>query len=189
MDVSGTLISIPHCWHSSDECLPHSLIQSFLPASFWPPRANQRNFWTWLVLVSRVWVLQLWMGLPRLLNTEISTFLMSWTHLNAFSAIHSSFAQSRMIQVQKGPSVERVRRCHGLNVCPPPSPTRISLVAQMVKNMLAMWETQVQALVRKIPWRREWLPSPVFFPGEFHGQRSLVAIVHGVVKSWTWLRN
>ena len=29
-------------------------------------------------------------------------------------------------------------------------------------------------LVRKIPWRREWLPIPVFMPGEFHGQRSLV---------------
>ena len=27
--------------------------------------------------------------------------------------------------------------------------------------------------VGKIPWRREWLPTPVFFPGEFHGQRSL----------------
>ena len=23
------------------------------------------------------------------------------------------------------------------------------------------------------PWRRDWLPSPVFLPGEFHGQRSL----------------
>ena len=23
--------------------------------------------------------------------------------------------------------------------------------------------------VRKIPWRREWLPTPVIFPGEFHG--------------------
>ena len=22
--------------------------------------------------------------------------------------------------------------------------------------------------VRKIPWRREWLPTPVFWPGEFH---------------------
>ena len=27
---------------------------------------------------------------------------------------------------------------------------------------------------RKIPWRREWLPTPVFLPGEFHEQRSLV---------------
>ena len=25
-----------------------------------------------------------------------------------------------------------------------------------------------------IPWRREWLPTPVFLPREFHGQRSLV---------------
>ena len=37
-----------------------------------------------------------------------------------------------------------------------------------------MQETQVQSLVGKIPWRREWLPTPVFLPGEFHGQRSLV---------------
>ena len=28
--------------------------------------------------------------------------------------------------------------------------------------------------VRKIPWRREWQHTPVFLPGEFHGQRSLV---------------
>ena len=28
--------------------------------------------------------------------------------------------------------------------------------------------------VGKIPWRREWQPTPVFLPGEFHGHRSLV---------------
>ena len=28
--------------------------------------------------------------------------------------------------------------------------------------------------VRKIPWRREQLPTPVYLPGEFHEQRSLV---------------
>ena len=27
--------------------------------------------------------------------------------------------------------------------------------------------------VRKIPWRREWLSTPAFLPGESHGQRSL----------------
>ena len=27
--------------------------------------------------------------------------------------------------------------------------------------------------VGKIPWRRKWQPTPVFWPGEFHGQRSL----------------
>ena len=29
--------------------------------------------------------------------------------------------------------------------------------------------------VRKIPWRRAWQPTPVFLPGESHGQRSLVS--------------
>ena len=50
-----------------------------------------------------------------------------------------------------------------------------SLVAQIVKNMPAMLETQVQSLVRKIRWRREWQPTPVFLPGEVHGQRSLAS--------------
>ena len=27
--------------------------------------------------------------------------------------------------------------------------------------------------VGNIPWRREWQPTPVFLPGESHGQRSL----------------
>ena len=27
---------------------------------------------------------------------------------------------------------------------------------------------------RKIPWRRAWTPTPVFLPGESHGQRRLV---------------
>ena len=29
--------------------------------------------------------------------------------------------------------------------------------------------------VGKIPWRRDGQPTPVFFPGEFHGQRSLAS--------------
>ena len=31
----------------------------------------------------------------------------------------------------------------------------------MVKNLPAMQEIQVQTLDQKIPWRREWLPTPV----------------------------
>ena len=26
----------------------------------------------------------------------------------------------------------------------------------------------------RFPWRREWQPTPVFLPGETHGQRNLV---------------
>ena len=44
---------------------------------------------------------------------------------------------------------------------------------QTVKNLPAMQETRVDPQVRKIPWRRKWQPTPVFLPGEFHGQRSL----------------
>ena len=45
-----------------------------------------------------------------------------------------------------------------------------SLVAQMVKDMLAKQETQFDPWVGKIPWRRKWQPTPVYLPGEFHGQ-------------------
>ena len=42
----------------------------------------------------------------------------------------------------------------------------------MVKNLPAMQETQVNPWVEKIPWRWDWLPIPVFLPGELRGQRS-----------------
>jgi len=36
-----------------------------------------------------------------------------------------------------------------------------------------MQDTGFDLWVRKIPWRREGLPTAVFLPGKFHGQRSL----------------
>jgi len=54
-----------------------------------------------------------------------------------------------------------------------------SLVAQMVKNLPEMQETRFDPQFGKIPWRREWLPIPVFF----HGQRSLVGY-----SSWGYKR-
>ena len=41
------------------------------------------------------------------------------------------------------------------------------------KDLPARLESKVQFWVGKIPWRREWLPTPVFLPRESHGQRSL----------------
>ena len=47
----------------------------------------------------------------------------------------------------------------------------------MVKNLPANAEDMRDAglilWVGKIPWRRTWQPTPVFLPGESHGQRSL----------------
>ena len=43
--------------------------------------------------------------------------------------------------------------------------------------------------IGKISWRREWQRTPVFLPGEFHGQRSLASTVYVVSKSQTCLNN
>ena len=58
-----------------------------------------------------------------------------------------------------------------------------SLVVQLVKNPPAVCKTWVQSLgwwVGKIPWRRERLSTPVFWPGEFHG-----LYIHEVAESDT----
>ena len=51
----------------------------------------------------------------------------------------------------------------------------VSLVTQMVKDLTAMQETWVRFLGWEDPWRRAWQPTPVFLPGESHGQRSLAS--------------
>ena len=47
-----------------------------------------------------------------------------------------------------------------------------SSAGSVVKNLPAKrhW---FEPLVGKIPWGRKWQPTPVFLPGESHGQRSL----------------
>ena len=49
-----------------------------------------------------------------------------------------------------------------------------SLVAPMVKNLPAMQEAWVQPLGWGDPLGRQRQPTPGFWPGESHGQRSLV---------------
>ena len=56
-------------------------------------------------------------------------------------------------------------------------------IAQLVKNPPAMQETRFTSWVGKIPWRKERLPTPVFWPREFHGR------VARVSKSQTQLSN
>ena len=47
-----------------------------------------------------------------------------------------------------------------------------SLVAQL-RIWLQCGRPGFNPWIGKIPWRREWQSTPVFLPGEFHGQRSL----------------
>ena len=48
------------------------------------------------------------------------------------------------------------------------------MIAQMVKNLPAMQETWVRSQGWEDPWEKRTDTTPVFWPGEFHGQRSLV---------------
>ena len=57
----------------------------------------------------------------------------------------------------------KIKRIHGA-----------SQVAQQVENPPAnAGDVGLMPGVGKIPWRRAWPPTPVFLPGESHGQRSL----------------
>ena len=51
-----------------------------------------------------------------------------------------------------------------------------SQVTQTVKNCLQCRRPGFNPWVRNISWRRAWQPTPVFLPGESHGQRSLVGL-------------
>ena len=55
----------------------------------------------------------------------------------------------------------------------------LNIVAQLVKNPPAMQETWVQSLGWEDLLEKAKVPTPVFWPGEFHG----------VEKSWTRLGN
>ena len=49
-----------------------------------------------------------------------------------------------------------------------------SLIAQMVKNLPAMWETRVLSLGWEDPLEKEMAIHSVLLPGKSHGLRSLV---------------
>ena len=55
--------------------------------------------------------------------------------------------------------------------------------AQSVKNLKCK-RPGFDPWVKNIPWRREWQPTPVFLPGEFHGQRSLAGYSTCGHKDW-----
>ena len=54
----------------------------------------------------------------------------------------------------------------------------------MEKHLLQCGRRGFDPWVRKFPWRRKWQPTPVFLPGESHGQRSLVGCSPWGRKEW-----
>ena len=67
---------------------------------------------------------------------------------------------------------------------------KASQVALVVKNPPANADVGDVSSIPggKIPWRREWQHVPVFLPGKFHGQKSLVGYSPWGRKQ-TWLSN
>ena len=58
----------------------------------------------------------------------------------------------------------------------PPRPARAPQVVLLIKDLPANagdMRCRFSQWIGKIPWRRAWQPTPVFLPGESHGQRSL----------------
>ena len=63
------------------------------------------------------------------------------------------------------------RLLNKLGIKLPYDPARASQVVWLVKTPFA--NAGDYPWLRTIPWRREWLSTPVFFPGKFYGQRTL----------------
>ena len=49
--------------------------------------------------------------------------------------------------------------------------------------------TSLSPCLGKIPWKGNDYPTPVFLPGDPHGQRAWQATIHGLTKSQTQLSN
>ena len=61
----------------------------------------------------------------------------------------------------------------------------------VVKNCLPWRRHRIDRFdpwVRKIPWKRAWLHTPVFLPGESMDRGTWWAATHRVAKSQTWLK-
>ena len=65
-----------------------------------------------------------------------------------------------------------------------PSSVNGSLVAQVVKRLPAVQETQVQPLGREDLLEKEMVTPPVFLPEKFHGRRTPVDYSPWCHKEW-----
>ena len=82
---------------------------------------------------------------------------------------HSSVGKESTRDAGDPGSIPESRRYSGEDIGYPLQYSWASLMAQLVKNLPAMWETWVRSLGCEDPLEMERLPTPVFWPGECHG--------------------
>ena len=94
---------------------------------------------------------------------------------------HSSVGKESACSAGDPGSIPGLGRSTGEGTGYPIQYSWASLVAQLVKNLPAMRETWVQSLGWEDPLEKGMLPTPVFWPGKFHG-------LPGGLQSMGWLR-
>ena len=118
-----------------------------------------------------------------------------WPLVRHLSSEHYRSMASRLVPLHiswqplascPGPSPQRPWRCHTLPLLSSsfqdlPEELRVHDVASCLATFTQVAVDGKESAcnvgdprVEKIPWGREWLPIPVFLPGDFHGQRSSV---------------
>ena len=111
--------------------------------------------------------------LESAISSRSLLFLFSGKQLHQYPGVISRFAQC-----YRGGKLHSLSRQSWRNVFIYLSLSRASLVAKMVKDLPAMQETRFDPWVRKTPWSREWLPTPVFcWKSQFHTNTSKCSII------------
>ena len=117
----------------------------------------------------KVWGNYNWLSVIFQLTSNLS--LKAWLLRRASSAS----ARSRRLLFAMAPPLGRYICCVSARSCP----TYLLLRHQkhiwiyLSRTFLQIAPAMFDPWVRKILWRRELQPTPMFLPGEFHGQRSL----------------
>ena len=97
--------------------------------------------------------------------TRHSTTVLTYTE----NFIHSSVGKETACNAGDPGSIPGAGRSAGEGIGYPLQYFWASLMAQLGKNLPAVHETWVQSLNWEDPLEKGKLPTPVFWPGEFHG--------------------
>ena len=93
----------------------------------------------------------------------------------AFQILHSREIQLlSWFSESKCPSIHLSLKTEWESARERPNSDATWLLAQMQRICLQCRRPRFKPWVGRIPWRREWQPTPIFLPGEIHGQRSLL---------------
>ena len=135
--------------------LYQNLSLSFTFPYFSPPRAYRKYFLPWFLPLGHL-----------IIHHSLSKYILSCCHIPGAESRFQSFYL--VIKHTKYRMIHTIRRYL----------ERASQVALVVKNLPANAgdhkRHRFDPWIRKIPWSRKWQPTPIFLPGESHGQRSLL---------------